>query len=204
MKAFNGYNETKVLSEKPKLPVGAYECVIIDAQEIEIKDDNGNTLYSKLHIAIDISEGEYKGFYTKQHQQDKRSDEDAKYKGILRLYIPTDDGSDSDNFTKSIFKTATTAIEESNNGYHWDWNERGLKDKKVGCVFRDEQWGMDNGNQGWKAQPFKFISLANLKDGKFKIPQPKAHKNAIYNEPSPSAANDIGAFEEVTDEDCPF
>lgn len=204
MKAFNDYDKVQTLSERPELPIGAYECIIIGAEERTFEGQNGT--FSQLYIAIDINAGEYKGFYANDYQINKRSNEDAKWKGILKLYIPVDDGSDKDNLTKSIFKTATTAIEDSNNGYHWDWNEKGLKGKKVGCVFRNEQW-VYNDKQGWKAQPFKFISLDDLANGKFKIPQPKPHKDAIYNEPAPNSniTNDIGSFEEIDDdEEVPF
>ena len=87
-----------------------------------------------LEIAFEIATGEFAGFYRRNF--DAQTQEDKKWKGIMRLYVPKEDGTDKDEWTKKTFKRATQAIEDSNPGYQWDWNEKGLKGKIVGCLSR--------------------------------------------------------------------
>ena len=41
-----------------------------------------------------------------------------------------------------------TCIEESNEGYEWNWDEKTLKGKKIGVLFGREQYMM-NGQKKW-------------------------------------------------------
>ena len=196
MKPFSNYNETQVFSEKPALPVGGYVAKIKKAQVRTYSGQNGS--FDKLEIAFDIAEGEYKDFFATDLKS--QSGEDKKWKGVLRLYIPTDDGSDRDNTTKSIFKGNIEAVEDSNNGYHWDWEEKNLTGKTVGVLFRNEEWEYD-GKHGWKAQPFKFIAASKVREGKFTLPKDKPLKNSSVR---PQTKAPAGYEEIVDDEDVPF
>ena len=157
-----------------------------------------NGSFDKLEIAFDIAEGEYKDFFANDLKS--QSGEDKKWKGVLRLYIPTDDGSDRDNTTKSIFKGNIEAVEDSNANYHWDWEEKNLTGKTVGVLFRNEEWKYD-GKHGWKAQPFKFIAASKVREGKFTLPKDKPLKNSSVR---PQTKAPAGYEEIVDDEDCPF
>lgn len=200
MKPFNNYAETQVLTEQKKLPKGGYICKILNA---EVKTYNGrNGSFEKLEISFDITEGEHKDFYANNYRAQRS--EDKKWKGVLRVYVPTDDGSESDALTKSIFKGVTTAVEESNNGYHWDWNEAGLKGKAVGIIFRNEEWEFNN-RSGWTAQPFKAVSVSAIKEGKFTVPEDKPLKNKTTASYSSAPSYDTSNFEEIaTNDDLPF
>lgn len=196
MKAFEGYNETKVMTDRPVLPAGAYPVVIKAAKEKVYKGANGE--FRRLEISFDISEGEFKGFFTDDYRSQNFNPEDQKWKGVLRLSIPSGDGSKNDETTKSIFKTNMTAVEESNTGYRWDWEEETLKDKNAVCVFRNEEWAFE-GRTGWKAQPFKLISTEQYTSGKFKLPNDKP----LTNKPASAPVSDN--FEEIlSDDDLPF
>ena len=191
MKAFKDYDKIETFKDFPKLPVDAYICVIKAAEEKETSK-GGNM----LEISFDIAEGEYKNFYADDYRNN--SNTDKKWKGKIRIFVPTDDGSEDDAYTKKRFKTAITAIEESNDGYHWDWNETALKGKKLGVLYRNEEWEW-SGKTGWRASPFRIINTDDVYDGNFKIPDDKPLKKS--NSVSASATT----FEELSDdEDLPF
>lgn len=168
MKPFAGYDKVQV-TDFEKLPKGAYEVKIMDAKEVSYTGKDGSS-FSKLEIAFEIAAGEFAGFYRRNF--DAQNAEDKKWKGVMRLYIPKDDGTDKDEWAKKSFKRAMQAIEESNPGYHWDWNEKGLKGKVVGCLYQDREWAY-NGKTGWAAQPHSFIDVAKVRSGDFKLPADK-------------------------------
>ena len=194
MKPFNNYAETQALSETRKLPKGGYIVRIMGA---EVKEYSWG---QRLEISIDISEGEYKDFYAADYRS--QTGEDKKWKGVLRLSVPTDDGSEKDDLTKRIFKGNIEAVEDSNSGYHWDWDEKKLKGKTVGCIFRNEEWEI-GGRSGWKSQPYKFIPADKIRSGDFKIPDDKAKSSKTS---SGSVNTDLSNFEEITtgNSDLPF
>lgn len=134
MKAFNGYDEAKKAAQYQggaKLPKGAY---IADILGVKLETGaNGNS--DRLHIQFDIAEGEYKGFFKKQYEDN--TNEDKKYKGKVVLWLPKDDGSEQDQWTKNSFAKWPNALEDSNEGYKWDWDETKWKGKKIGLVFRE-------------------------------------------------------------------
>ena len=197
MRPFNNYETTQTISARAQLPVGAYICRILKAEEKVYNSSKGE--WHKLEISFDISEGEHKDFYANDYRS--QSGEDKKWKGVLRMNIPSDDGSETDNWAKRSFKTNILAIEESNNGYHWDWNEAQLKGKTVGIVFRSEEWEY-NGKRGWRTAPFKMVPAADVKSGNIKIPDPKPLNGKAASQASTAA--DLSDFVEVASADLPF
>ena len=197
MRPFNNYETTQTISARAQLPVGAYICQILKAEEKVYSSSKGE--WHKLEVSFDISEGEHKDFYANDYRS--QSGEDKKWKGILRMNIPSDDGSEADNWAKRSFKTNILAIEESNNGYHWDWNEAQLKGKTVGIVFRSEEWEY-NGKRGWRTAPFKMVPAADVKSGNIKIPDPKPLNGKAASQASTAA--DLSDFVEVASADLPF
>lgn len=134
MKQFGGFEQAKEEAKTSsggsmRLPAGAYVCKILGAKETEPKDGKSGF----ITVQFEIEEGEYKGFFKKQYDANER--EDKKYKGRTTIYEPKDDRSEQDGWTKNTFAKWTNAIEDSNPGYKWDWNEAGWKDKLVGIVF---------------------------------------------------------------------
>lgn len=166
------WENVQAAAERRKLPAGGYLVKVIGAKVATYQTQTGGTV-DKLEIALDIVDGEYKGFYNDDYKA--QNQEDKKWKGVLRQYLPKDDGTEKDEWTKSSLKALTDAIEESNPGYHWDWDETKLKGKLAGCLFQNQQWSM-NGRTGWKAQPFRFISADKIRSGKFEVPADKPLK----------------------------
>ena len=132
MKAFNGYEEAKEAAKYSggeKLPIGAYVCKILNVQYVT--GDNGNS--DRIDILFDVAEGDHKDFFKKQY--DANTSEDKKWKGRKSIYVPKDDGSEKDGWTKNSFAKWTNAFEDSNDGYKWDWNENKWKGLIVGIVY---------------------------------------------------------------------
>lgn len=197
MRPFNNYETTQTISARAQLPVGAYICRILKAEEKVYNSSKGE--WHKLEISFDISEGEHKDFYANDYKA--QTGEDKKWKGVMRMNIPTDDGSEADGWAKRSFKTNILAIEDSNSGYHWDWNESQLKGKTVGIVFRSEEWEY-NGKRGWRTAPFKMVPAADVKSGNIKIPDPKPLNGKAASQASTAA--DLSDFVEVASADLPF
>ena len=197
MRPFNNYETTQTISARAQLPVGAYISPILKAEEKVYNSSKGE--WHKLEISFDISEGEHKDFYANDYKA--QTGEDKKWKGVMRMNIPTDDGSEADGWAKRSFKTNILAIEDSNSGYHWDWNEAQLKGKTVGIVFRSEEWEY-NGKHGWRTAPFKMVPAADVKSGNIKIPDPKPLNGKAASQASTAA--DLSDFVEVASADLPF
>lgn len=195
MKQFKDYENVKATIEREPLPKGGYICEIKKAEVREYESKDGNK-FERLEVAIDICEGDYKDFFANDYRS--QQSEDKKWRGVLRQYLPKDDGSEKDNWTKSAFKALIIAIEESNPNFHWDWDEKKLKGLKVGCLFRSEEWKWDD-KTGWATRPFKFIEIQKIKDGKFKIPTDKPLKNNSVN-----VDIRVEELEELSKEDLPF
>ena len=66
-----------------------------------------------------------------------QSSDNKKWRGNVKLWLPKDDGSEKDDYTKRTFNNFMACVEESNPGYHWGWDENTLKDKKIGILARE-------------------------------------------------------------------
>ena len=164
----NNWNEVKEFSDRQKLPLGAYVCKVKKAAV------QANEFGEQLCIVFDIVEGEFSGFFNEEYKNNTY--DNKKWKGVLRLFIPKDDGSEKDEWTKRTFKGMTTAFEKSNPGYAWNWDENSLIGKMVGILFRNEEWENDEGKTGWTVRPFRAISVDSVRSDDFKLPKDKPLK----------------------------
>lgn len=204
MKKPQNWENVQAARERVPLPAGAYLIKIIDAKQEDVtaKDDPGTVLFSVLKIGLDITEGEFAGYY--QNDYSAQQKEDKRWKGVLRQYLPKDDGTEKDGWTASALKALVEAVEESNPGFHFDWDEKKLKGKLAGCLFRSEEWAFD-GRTGWTTRPLKLISVETLRSGKYRLPKEKPlpeNKRPV----SIDIAPDNQDFTPVSadDEDLPF
>ena len=195
----NNWNEVKEFTESVKLPLNAYVCKV--KQAVIQHNDYGD----QLCILFDIAEGEFGGYYANDYKSN--TNENKKWKGVLRLWLPTDDGSEKDEMTKRVLKGAVTAFEKSNFGYNFDWNETSLVGKSVGILFRNEEWEY-NGKTGWAVRPFRAISAESVRDGDFTLPKDKPLKNKTSADSYAGFGNFSATanFTEITgdDEELPF
>ena len=163
MKKFNGYKAEKSGGREP-IPAGGYVAKILDAKEVDY--DWGSVLL----ISFDVVEGPHKDFFKRDYNN--QGQEDKKWRGTYRLSVPKDDGSEKDGWTKRTFGTAMWAVEDSNHGFTWAWEEAALKGKVVGVLFRNREWEY-NDKTGWTTECCAFASVEDIRNEKFKMPKDK-------------------------------
>lgn len=166
MKKFSNYEQAKERASagaSVKLPVGAYICKVMCVKYEEY--DWGD----RISVQFDISEGEHKDFFKKQYESSTQ--EDKKWKGVARINVPTDDGSEQDTWKKNRFAAWTNGFEKSNNGYSWDWDEKKWKGKTIGIVFR-EMNKMINGSAVTYTEAFSGCPVSDVENGTFYQPNP--------------------------------
>lgn len=187
----NNWNEVQEFSDRQKLPLGAYVCKVKRCRVVD------NNFGEQLAILFDITEGEQAGFFQRDYAGNTA--QDKKWRGLLRVWIPKDDGSDNDEITKRNFKGMTTAFEKSNPGYQWDWNENSLVGKTVGILFRNEEWNY-NGKTGWAVRPFRALSADTVRSGEYTLPKDKPLSKTANVAPT----NPNNGYVEVEDDELPF
>ncbi len=172
IKKCNNWEKTQAakIGSFEKLPAGGYEAKIIGAKVVD--NANGG---QRLEIAVDIKEGKLKNYF--KNQLARAIYDDKKWKGRARFCLAVDDGSQKDNFKKSLLKAVTQALEQSNARYRWDWDETKLKGLKVGIMVRDKEYDfVDQGGNnvhGFCAEIFEFVDIKLIQEGKFSVPEPK-------------------------------
>jgi len=198
MKAFSGYEEAK---EKAKymggqrLPVGAYVCKILGIKLEPGKEGNSDMLL----VQFDIDEGEYAGFFKKQYEEN--TNDNKKFKGRTTVYLPKDDGSEKDGWTKTAFAKWTNALEESNEGYHWDWNEATWKNKKIGLVFGETGTRIEGKDVVYTDCRFP-VSVETVRSGK--APEAKFKAKGDYGKAEEDRATDFTNIPDGLEEELPF
>lgn len=190
IKQFGDYATTQAVSEGTALPKGGYVCKILNA-EIQ---ENSNGQYVK--IAYDIAEGDYAGYFRKLY--DAKKDENKKWGTYYLLNIPKDDGTEQDARTKKTFKTFTNALEDSNEGYHFDWDETKFKGKLIGGLFRYEEYQRQDGKTGRSTKMGWACSVAKIHSGNYKLPDDKLLK------PATSTPSDFMSIPANINEEIPF
>lgn len=144
--------EAKGMDDFRGLPIGAYECVIMDAR-VNHNEQSGKDTFK---VSVDIASGEFKDYFRKMYENDTRIDRKWNNNAIRYLAYKGDNVA----FFKGFIKT----IENSNIGYTWDWDETKLKGKKVCGVFQYEEYEKQDGTKGIKVRLTKFRSLDKLED----------------------------------------
>ena len=172
------------------LPAGGYVAKIMNA---EVKQYDWG---EKLVISFDIAEGEYKDFFANQYKAN--TNEDKKWKGNFRITVPQESNAYFAS-QKRMFGNAIACIEESNAGYHWNWDETTLKGKAVGVIFRNFEWETDTGATGWSTECGTFVSVDDIKNGKFRPMKDRPLKKKAT-ESAPVTTD----FTSIDDSDLPF
>ena len=152
MKKIENWNEieAKGMDDFKALPIGAYECKIINAVENH-NEESGKTT---LKVMVDIASGEYKDYFKKRY--DSNTAIDRKWDNNATKYLAFE------GENTSFFKGFITIVENSNVGYKWNWEESTLRDKKLVGVFQYEQYEKQDGTKGIKVRLNKFRSLDKL------------------------------------------
>lgn len=149
-----------------------------------------------LVVSFDVEEGgELDGFYKKLHATKKKFDAGAKWAGVIRYMLYGKDGVSTNGF----FKGFITAVEESNSGWTWNWDERSVTGKMVGMVFGEEEYRKQDGSIGTSVKAQQARSVQAIRDG-VEVPA----KKVLKDEPQGYAPFDPGAGFTQAEEPLPW
>lgn len=188
MKKYENYDKTEAFDgERERLTPGGYICHILQVrvEEPEPGTKNYDTL---LKIGFDIAEGEHKDFYRRLHERKKQTNAEAKWPGMYYQTVKQDD--------LKYFKGFITAIENSNSGYKWDWDEQKLKGKLFGGIFGEEEYKGNDGKVHTSVKLQWVRSVDKVRNGDFTVPEKKLLKS--------SSASNTQSIETLDDDDFPF
>lgn len=194
--AYNKANRKNSGGNYEQLPKGNYVCKIMS-----IAEHTSKTGKAMVKIAFDIAEGEYKDFYKKKFDEDEREDKKWPGDAVYYMTIPDDN---TEGFVKDQWDTFWANVEDSNNGYVFTGNEKTVKGKTFGGIFRIEQSQSDSGQIYDHTRLFRTRIAQDVRDGKVTwVP-----KDKLVDGSAGSGASDDGeAFMAIPDDapvDLPF
>ena len=195
IKRFNDYNETQAYTDFQQLPKDGYVLRIMGAEVCE------NSKGEYIKISCDIAEGEYKDFYANEYRNQQQ--EDKKWHCNYLLNVPNDDGSEQDGWTKRRFKTVIAAVEDSNPGYHFDWDEKKFKGKLVGGLFNEREYEANDRTVKRTTNLAQMCAVEKIRSKTFKLPKDKLLQNNKVNKQG-VADDDFMQIPEREDDSLPF
>lgn len=194
----NDYNQAASFTGEGgvKLPAGGYICEIKGARVESV----GQNAAKKFVLAIDICEGEHKGFYDKAWKAAKARDAGAKWRGTYEVFLLNREGQ-----TNPFFKGMITCIDKSNAPFQTvvggQIDEAKLKGKKIGLLFREEEY-LKDGQIRTATKAFAARTVDDIRNG-VETPQKKT-LNGNANAGGAPQANPAAGFTQVDDDELPF
>lgn len=157
MKAINNFDKIQESGSFEKLPVGGYIIKILAVDDVPEKE--------YLKIFFDINDGEKKGFFQKAFKEDTRAEKKWPNAGsFIRSYKEK---------ALPMFKGFTNAMENSNKGYKWNFDEKSLVNKVVGVVIGEEEYVNQKGQVRTRTYVSAVRSVDTIKKGEFTVPELK-------------------------------
>ena len=195
---YEGMKAEASTGKYPMLPEGPYIA------EIRGTHIDGQVPNQTLIVRVEITEGDYKDYFTKRYQHDSQNGNgqyEVKYKGDYRLRIPHPQSSSQwPDTDKKRFNDAIYRIEQSNPDYHWDGDETKWKGLKVGINM---QKGTYNDNEYTTIGRFEIID--DIRKGLISAMKPrKPSYGAGYVPAGEATATTGGSFTPVEDVEIPF
>lgn len=195
IKKYNGFEAKKAGGAKfPELPVGGYVCKVMNAEV------TSGMYGDQLIVSYDVAEGENKDFWRKAYAEDSRPDK--KWGGVMYLNIPDEN---TEQKKRIAFENFAYALEDSNAGYHWDWDETKLKGKMLGIIVSEkEKWSKDHTKIFTNTYAYGAASIDDIRSSNYKIPDIWKVKDGGNSSVTP--ASTFPTFSEVMDDgaDLPF
>ena len=189
MRKPQGYDQAPAYTgDFPQLPPGGYICKVKRAAVTTTKSGK-----EQMVLMVDIADGDYKGFF--QQAFDRNTQNNKKWPNGGQYRQLTEGNS------MPYFKGVITAIEESNPGFTFDFDEKTLAGKMVGCVVGREQYKKDNGELAFATKIVQIRSVEAIKAGV----EPPADKLLAPHQASKSSGSmSLGTEIDFDDEDVPF
>lgn len=144
--------EPKGITDFVRLSAGGYVGIIKNAEEYTSETTGSKS----LKVECDICEGNFKDYFQKSYDSNPNSDKkwdinSTRYLGLSENALP-------------FLKGFITAVENSNAGYKWDWDEKTLVGKKVGLVYQYEEYEKQDGTKGIKTRLNQFRSIDKINE----------------------------------------
>lgn len=155
MKQINNWEELKADEGFKSVKPGPYIVKIVEVEDVASSE--------YLKIKFDIAEGELKGEYARQQETF------GNWPNQATIYKSYKDS------CGQYFKRFITAVEKSNPGYVWDWDERKLVGKLFVANFGEEEDDY-NGEFKIKLKVREERSIEAFKNGDIKVPKLKKLK----------------------------
>ena len=202
MKSFEGFKSEPMSDRMPQLPVGAYICAIQSVKE------EGDYPDDSLVLRLEVVEGEWAGYYSKRFKRDSemsvssRSSYPVRYKGDFRIRAPRAENPHIGNLEWAIrnFNNAIWAIEDSNDGYHFDFaNVAALRGKYVGINVREAQF---QGNIFTEIGRLESVKM--VREGKVKPMKVREERPSAYSAPAAASPSAPAGFFPVEVDEIPF
>ena len=191
----NDYNQAASFTGEggAKLPAGGYICEIKGARVESV----GQNAEKKFVLAIDICEGEHKGFFDRSWKAAKARDAGAEWRGTYGVFLLKQTGE-----TNPFFKGMITCIDKSNAPFETvvggQIDEAKLKGKKIGLLFREEEY-LKDGQIRTATKAFAARTVEDIRKG-VETPQ----KKTLQGGQQQRAQNPAQGFTQVDDDELPF
>lgn len=193
------YDEVEVNLEYTPISLGGHKGIIMGVEEYT-SELTGNT---SLKVSVDTAKDDIQPqYFTEQYKNDTRPDK--KWSNSAIKYVSL---KDDENCVKML-KAFITSVENSNNGFVYDWNKEveQLKGKKVGLVFGLEEYSNNDGETKNIAKLNQFRSIDkidNVKIPKVKLLDGTYVEYEEYRNGTTSQKNDSNMVE-ITGDMLPF
>nr|DAV90523.1 MAG TPA: hypothetical protein [Caudoviricetes sp.] len=154
MKRIENWDSIVESTSFKRLTPNGYICKILKVEDHPEKE--------YLKIYFDIFKGDDKGYFKKQYDGDTRKEKKWSNAGtFIRSYKDS---------AASMFKGFTNAVEKSNKGYKWDFDEKTLVNKIVGLIIADEQYQNQKGQVRVRNYVAAVRSVETIEKGEYEIP----------------------------------
>ena len=186
MKKPNGYRAETFTSTKV-LPAGGYVCVIKN-----VKEDQTPSGIEVLRVAIDIAEGEYKGYYQDRYNADKERSASPKWRGVLNVWVYDQDGVSASRSLNSL-GGALDDIGVDMWRSDDELNIHAMIGKKIGIVFRREEFRFSDGSgkTGWTTRALYTKPASDITAGNYVVPEDKPLQHGSVEEAFTATNDDI-------------
>ena len=178
-------------------PAGLYIGQIMAVRVVDA--DGVKTFRDWLEVMLEITEGDYKGRFTAVYndQKERFGAENTRYRGTFRIAIPSGK-EDEEEWVRRSFEGNLWCVEQSNPGYHWDWDENKLTGKKIGINLRTRLYTYNDKDKE-TVEVARFETVDDVKTGKAK---PAKERDQRKHDDTPSF--DTSTFTEVNTELPPW
>ena len=178
------YNETGAFTtnDYETLEPGGYICTI---KGVEVEKKHYGELF---RISFDIWEGDKKGFYTRLYKSLKEKYDTARWSGMYYQSLSLKG--------MGYFKAFMESVEQSNNGYKWNWNADSLKGKLFGGIFGEEEYENNQGELKTIVKCMYVTTVGRIRNNNYTVPEKKVLQKSD---------NAFSGFTGVdSDDDLPF